>query len=119
MTVAAASVPMLLVTFYLVEAGNAGGSHVPEFVWQYLLGSTAAVATVAQFAIAVRRRVIGWPTCGIAAAGWLALCAVAGSVSLLLGFLEPARMALIAGVLALPLAPLAAAPLALAWNRHR
>jgi hypothetical protein len=32
---------------------------------------------------------------------------------------DPASLTLTAGVLALPLAPLAAGPLALTWNRHR
>ena len=115
----AASVPMLLAGLFLAESRNQGREFIPEFPWQYFVGVAATLTTAASFGMALKRRLIGWPTCGIATAGWLALCGLAGSVSLLLGSLEPASLVLLAGLLALPLAPLAAAPLALSWNRHR
>ena len=118
-TVVAASVPVLLVSFFLAESQNTGRTKVPEFVWQYLMGGATGLAAASGFVMAVRRGLIGWPTCGLAAAGWLVLCGLAGSVSLLLGSMEPASVVFMAGLLALPLAPLAAGPLALAWNRHR
>ncbi len=119
MTTVAVSVPVLLAGLYLAESRNQGHSLFANFPWQYFAGAAAALATAGGFGIAARRGLIGWPTCGIAAAGWLALCGVAVSVSLLLGSLEPASLVLMAGLLALPLAPWAAAPLALSWNRHR
>ena len=101
------------------ESRIQGRELLPEFPWQYLIGGAAVLATAGGFGMAVRRGLIGWPTCGIATAGWLTLCGLAGSLSLLLSSLEPAPLVFMAGLLALPMAPLAAAPLALSWNRHR
>jgi hypothetical protein len=112
-------IPALLFGLYLASARAEGRVIVPDGIWKFLIGGTAGFATVFGFATARRRGLIGWPTCGAALAGWLALCGLAGSVSFLVGSLNSTSQVLTAGVLALPLAPLAIGPLALSWNRHR
>lgn len=118
-TFVAGSVPALLLTLFLAGTRAEGHVILPDEVWQVLIGGIAGLATVVGFAVAWRRRLIGGPTCGTALVGWLALCAVASSVSWRLGSWNLASLMQAAGVLALPLAPLAAGPLALSWNRHR
>lgn len=76
---------------------------------------------------AVGQRLIAANTAWLSLIGWLALCGVI-AVVLSLGpappnppppFLRWLALPLVPGLLALVLAPLATAPLALAWNRHR
>jgi hypothetical protein len=80
---------------------------------------TIALGTVWAFVAARRRGLIGSPTVASAFSVW----AVLGGLIVLDWVQHPARP-LILGVLAaclatLVVAPLAAAPLALAWNRNR
>jgi len=109
---------MLLCLMFSVWRAE-GRLVVADAIWQCVVGIAAGIMTVSAFVMAARRGLIGWPTCGAALAGWMTLCGLAGSARLLVGSLEPAPLVLTAGLLALPVAPLAAAPLALAWNRHR
>jgi hypothetical protein len=76
-------------------------------------------ATAWLFVAARRGGQIGTSFSTKAATAWLAACAVGGCIYILVGPLNLSDLVLMGGVLALPLAPLAAAPLALAWNRHR
>ncbi len=83
------------------------------------IGVMLLLGTVWSFVAARRRSLIGTPTVGAAATAWTVLC----GLIVLDWTLHPARPWL-AGVLAvsfaaLVVAPLAAAPLALAWNRNR
>lgn len=83
------------------------------------IGVLLLLGTAWSFVAARRRSLIGMPTVGAAASAW----AVLSGLIVLDWTLHPARPWL-AGVLAVSLAalvvaPLAAAPLALAWNRNR
>ncbi len=84
-----------------------------------IVGAALLLGTVWAFVTARRRSLIGSPTVGFAASAWTLL----SGLIVLDWVLHPARPWL-AGVLAVSLAalvvaPLAAAPLALAWNRNR
>ena len=118
LTAVTAIVPVLLLCLYVAESRTDSGT-VADRVRQYMLGAGALLGTIWLFAAAHRRRQIGAPVCAAAFGGWLGLCSLSGGVCLILGATDPAFLALVAGLLALPLAPLAAAPLALSWNRHR
>jgi hypothetical protein len=93
---------------------------------QLLLGRVATLAvsiafialTLWAFVGARRRGLIGWPTVYVAASVWIGLAAV-----VVLAWTEnvlgmPEALLLLAPA-ALSVAPLATAPLALAWNRNR
>jgi hypothetical protein len=87
-----------------------------------IIGLVFAFGTVWAFVAARRRLFIAMPTVWAAMGAWIALCV------LLVLILSPHHgvppfplpfFALMLGLLALVVFPLAAAPLALAWNRHR
>jgi hypothetical protein len=83
------------------------------------LGTVFVAWTVGAFAVALRRGLIGWPTLYFAASVWVALCAL---VAFIWTPPSAARLAIsisVVGLLALSVAPLATAPLAVAWNRTR
>jgi len=86
---------------------------------QFVVGVACVLGTLWIFIAARRRSLIGAPTAGIASALWCTFCALV----IVEWALHPERQLpdylLVAGLLALTVAPLAAAPLALAWNRHR
>ncbi|MBI3866175.1 MAG: hypothetical protein HY290_30210 [Planctomycetia bacterium] len=116
----AGGVPVFLVMLFLAERANSGSASVlPAVVWQCLTGVAGLAGTAAVWAVALRRKQVEAETCGLALAGWLALCAVGAGIYFLIGPLEPAHLVMMAGMFALPFAAGAAAPLALAWNRHR
>jgi hypothetical protein len=75
------------------------------------------------FAAARQKRFISLWTLSLAGAAWMALCAIflIAVPEARAGRDMPSMLACAAvlGLLTLPVAPLAAAPLALAWNRHR
>jgi hypothetical protein len=82
-------------------------------------GIAFVVWTIWGFAVARRRSLIGWPTLYVALSVWAALCTV---VTMVWGSHSTERLPLLVcveGLLALSVAPLATAPLALAWNRTR
>jgi len=114
-----AGIPALLLGLYLADRDASGRPLLPDGAWQYLIGGLAAAGTLGSFGMARQRRAISGPTCCAALAGWLTLCGLAWSVCLLASYREPAPVFCAAGLLTLPLAPLATCPLALAWNRHR
>jgi len=108
-------------------------NHLREIVAKSLWGAFATLlllATFGSFAVAWRRRLIRLSTCVLSLLGWLAMTATIlcwfvwldtghlphgvphGGVNFI-GFL------LFGSLLMLPFLPFAAAPLAVAWNRHR
>ncbi|MDA8020548.1 MAG: hypothetical protein MPN21_24180 [Thermoanaerobaculia bacterium] len=103
------------VNLYLFEAGA------------WLIGLGAIVLTMVAFLVAGRRRLLAGRTYTWAVGLWLASCSVlawrgADSIRTIIDSgtaLEAGLLLLAPGALALSVAPLALAPLAVAWNRHR
>jgi hypothetical protein len=84
-----------------------------------VFGFVCLGGTAWAFSRAVRQRLVRRQTAILCGLGWLLLCAI-----LFIVWRDASPHAWLAspffpGLLALPLAPLATAPLALAWNRHR
>lgn len=104
---------MLLILFFIAIKGT----PLTEMVAMIAMAAGCLGGTVAAFASAWRRKLVSIQTVLGTLAVYvllLAFCFFAwGERINLLGVL------LILGLFAVPLAPLAAAPLALAWNRHR
>ncbi|MHC4534054.1 MAG: hypothetical protein ACYS6K_08885, partial [Planctomycetota bacterium] len=71
------------------------------------------------FFAARRRHLIASITPCLGLGLWLILCISVGYMWLTRSDPELSSIVLAMGLLALPVAPLATAPLALAWNRHR
>jgi hypothetical protein len=112
-------IPVLLAGLFLAGRAAEGHADLPHSVWQITLGSISTTVTAWIFVIALRRGHVS-ASCGARTlAAWLAACAVGSCIYILVGPLNLSDLVLMAGLLALPLAPIAAAPLALAWNRHR
>lgn len=89
-----------------------------------LFGLACLGGTLLAFSRALRQRFVRTPTACLSALGWLLLCTVLVIVWQIIPTPNPAPYGwlawpLLPGLLALPFAPLATAPLALAWNRHR
>jgi hypothetical protein len=88
-----------------------------EWLWA-LIGASFLVGTVWAFVRARRREVISRATAGLAWLAWIIVCGVAVAA-----FDAQAAagvpLLLLAGLLSLTIGPIAAAPLALAWNRTR
>jgi hypothetical protein len=86
-----------------------------------LVSALFVLGTLAAFIAAVRRGLIRWPAVYVAGTLWLAL--TAGAMFTLANQLTPLQslvsIAVAGGIFALAVAPLATAPLALAWNRTR
>jgi hypothetical protein len=82
-------------------------------------GAAFAIWTVGAFWLARRRSLVAWPTLYGAAGVWIGLCALAAVFWAPNSAERITVYILIAGILALSVAPLATAPLALAWNRTR
>jgi len=85
----------------------------------WTIGMCCLIGTALAFFAARRRHLIALRTLCLGPALWLLLCICVGSVWLPRDNPAPSAIVLAMGLLALPAAPLAAAPLALAWNRHR
>jgi hypothetical protein len=84
------------------------------------LGVACVVGSLVVYARAWRQGLIEWPAVYIAGSLWIALCLAAWfAFGQPLSLMLLASYALTCGLLALALAPLAAAPLALDWNRTR
>jgi hypothetical protein len=93
-----------------------------ELFMQCTISVTAVavmLATIWIFVAARRQRLIGWATVYVAATLWAALAALIGVTDVWQVWQRPALYVSLVGVGALALVPLAAAPLALAWNRSR
>lgn len=84
----------------------------------FALGAAFITGTAWALWEARRRRLIGWPTVGLAACVWFAL-AVLTLLGGTLTSVDAPTLALLMGVAALSVAPAATTPLALAWNRTR
>ena len=86
-----------------------------------LVSTLFVLGTLAAFIAAVRRGLIHWPAVYVAGTLWAVLTAAA--LFTLVNRLTPAQslvsIAVAVGIFALAVAPLATAPLALAWNRTR
>jgi hypothetical protein len=82
-------------------------------------GILFCLGTVAVFAAALRRVLIGWRTLSLAVGGAFVLFALITVVRMQRPELSLAVYVLLLGIACLAVAPMAAAPLALAWNRHR
>lgn len=88
-----------------------------------LLGLACLGSTIWAFWRAIRDRHLRPQTAWLAGIGWLSLCVLLVIVWQVVPANPPSHswlaLPLLPGLLALPFAPLATAPLALAWNRHR
>ena len=82
-------------------------------------GLVFVLGTISAFAFARRRTLVGWPTLGASLAAWIALCVAAALVWTPATLERLTIYLLLIGGFALAVAPLATAPLALAWNRTR
>lgn len=82
-------------------------------------GVLFVLGTAWVFIAARRRALIGWPTVYVAATLWAALCALVAIADMLHATHRLPIYALLVGICALAVAPLATAPLALSWNRTR
>ena len=83
------------------------------------VGAGFTVGTIAIFAVALRRRLISPPVLWATIGCWLLMLAIVISATSGSEQLTLAAAFMLYGSLALAVAPLAAAPLALAWNRTR
>jgi hypothetical protein len=86
------------------------------------IGAGLIVSSIWAFIAAWRRSLIRWPTMIVGLIGWVALCGLA----MWTGMLKPQAETIFnlllvfpVGLFALAVAPLAAVPLALTWNRTR
>jgi hypothetical protein len=87
-----------------------------SLTWLFVLASVGG--TLWAFIRMVQKHLMSPLLAGGLLGGYLLACVIC--MSLRFTFVNtPAETALLFGVLALPFAPLATAPLALAWNRHR
>jgi hypothetical protein len=84
-----------------------------------VLGVSLTIGTLAAYAAALRRRYVGAAATGLAGIAWLASSAAAILALRQVLPLPVAASLLTIGLLALPILPFAAAPLAIAQNRHR
>ncbi|MEA3227244.1 MAG: hypothetical protein U9Q07_14945, partial [Planctomycetota bacterium] len=85
----------------------------------WTIGTCCLLGTALAFFAASRRYLIATKTLCLGLVLWLMLCFSVGWPWLPRDDPGPSTIVLVMGLLALPVAPLATAPLALAWNRHR
>jgi hypothetical protein len=85
----------------------------------WTIGTLCLLGTVAAFITARRRDLIDARKLFLGPALWIILCILVGLLWLPRDKPGLSTIVLVMGLLALPAAPLATAPLALAWNRHR
>jgi len=85
----------------------------------WTIGIGCVIGTAWAFFAARRRYLIASVTPCLGLGLWLILCVSVGFMWLTRSDPELSSIVLAAGLLAVPVAPLATAPLALAWNRHR
>ena len=112
---------LFILSIILMLTGIFGGktlNHIlhSALIWLFAFGSIGG--TLLAFVYAVRRGLLSSILVGFLIAGYIICCVI----GLLLN-LDFARgltnIALLCGLIALPFAPFATAPLALYWNRHR
>jgi hypothetical protein len=87
--------------------------------WPWTIGICCLLGTAWAFFAAHHRDLITSRTLCLGPAIWLMLCICVGSAWLPRDDPRLSTIVLVTGLLALAVAPLATAPLALAWNRHR
>lgn len=85
----------------------------------WVIGLGCLGGTGAALIVALRKSIISWIAPGVALGIWGMLCALGVHGDVLKPSGPGADLVLVCGLLALPVAPLALAPLALHWNRHR
>ncbi len=85
----------------------------------WTIGICCLLGTAWAFFTARRRYLIAWRKLCLGLGLWLLLCCSVRLTWLPRDDPGPSTIVLAMGLLALPVAPLATAPLALAWNRHR
>ncbi|MDT8303649.1 MAG: hypothetical protein RQ760_19365 [Sedimentisphaerales bacterium] len=85
----------------------------------WTIGICCLLGTTWAFFSARRQYLIASRTLCLGLGLWLILCISIGFMWLTRDKPEPSSIVLVMGLLTLPVAPLATAPLALAWNRHR
>lgn len=106
-------IAMLINTF-----GSETINHILKFllIWLFALGSVSG--TILAMIYAIRRYLITSSFVGLLIGAYISFCII----GLILNFSvvnNPANAVILCGMLALPFAPFATAPLALYWNRHR
>ena len=85
----------------------------------WIIGACCLLGTAWAFIAARRRCLIGWAKLCLGPGLWFLLCLSVGWAWLAADKPGLSTIVLVMGLLALAVAPLATAPLALAWNRHR
>lgn len=90
--------------------------------WEVVVALAALIVSLSSawvFLAARRRKLIGWSTVYLASSLWLSLSSLAALADVFHARERDALFAAVVGVCALAVAPLAATPLALAYNRTR
>lgn len=116
------SIGPVFVALDTLHAFNVIPFNIVPTLWSNLpwtIGIGCLLGTVLAFLAARSRHLIAWriPCFGLGL--WLLLCISVGSAWLPFDDPKASTIVLVTGLLALAVAPLATAPLALAWNRHR
>lgn len=107
----------VLLMIFVHFAGR--GSSLPAAVATLLLVGGSVGGTAAAFVAARRKRLISMPTMLRALVAYVVLVLICFFTARDTGGMSLEALPCIVGFCAAPLAPMAAAPLALAWNRHR
>jgi hypothetical protein len=116
------SVGPVVMALDTLDALNLIPSGIVPVLWSgapWTIGAGCLFGTACAFFAARRRYLIASRTLCIGLGLWVVLCISVGFIWLTRSNPELSSIVLAAGLLALPVAPLATAPLALAWNRHR
>jgi hypothetical protein len=116
------SIGPVFVVVDMLHAFNVIPFNIVPTLWSSLpwtIGIGCLLGTVLAFLSALRRCFVTWRAPCLGLGLWLILCISIGSAWLPFDEPKTSTIVLVAGLLALSVAPLATAPLALAWNRHR
>ena len=112
---------LFVVPNVIVFAEFVGGDMSKQLIHgllTWLFALSCILGSLSAFACAYHRRLLGPRLVGCLALGYLLCCSACMSINLF-HVKGPTETALLWGVLTLPFAPFATAPLALHWNRHR
>lgn len=109
-------VPILMVSSAFLGSDTFRALILGSLIW--LLAAGCIGGTLWAFIRMVQKRRMSPLFAGGVLGGYLVACAICISLGIR-DVKTPTETALLFGILALPFAPLATAPLALAWNRHR
>ncbi|HUQ67989.1 MAG TPA: hypothetical protein VM165_00610 [Planctomycetaceae bacterium] len=119
LAIVAGGVPCTLLAFLLLELRAQGTIVVPVEIWRVIVGTATGLLTATLLLMALRQRVIDGRSLMAAMSGWLVLCGLASGVRWWIGGWSPSLLVMQCGLQGLVLAPFAAGPLAMSWNRHR